>query len=67
MKKHNSKTWCTRYKGVYSEPSETSKMENIAKIVNRFKPLTYFALASSLNVQIGSEYVSDVILQNAKF
>ena len=43
---------------VYSEPSQTSKMEIFAKIVNSQKSWTIFTESSILDVQLGSEYVS---------
>ena len=52
--------------GVYSEPSQTSKIKNIAKIVNGFKPLTNIPIDSNLDVCVGSEYVTAVILYHTK-
>ena len=40
----------------YLEPSQTSKMDLFAKIVNRFQPLTIFAESSMLDVWQSSEY-----------
>ena len=46
--------------GAYSKPSQKSRMEFFAKIVNRWKLLTIFAKRSSnLDVWLGSEYASD--------
>ena len=42
----------------YSEPSQTSKMELIAKIINWFQALTIFAIISISYVRLGSEYSS---------
>ena len=41
-----------------SEPSQTSKMELVAEIINCFKPLTIFAETFILDVLLGSEYAS---------
>ena len=41
----------------FSEPSQTSKMEHIAKVG---KPLTIFAKSSILNVRLGSENASKI-------
>ena len=38
---------------MHSEPSQTSKMELFAKIVNGLKPLTVFVKSSILDVWIG--------------
>ena len=40
---------------VYSEPSRTSKMELIAKIIKDIQPLTIFAKCSILDAQLGSK------------
>ena len=42
----------------YSEPSRTSEIKHVAKIVNGFQPLTIFAECSILDVRLGSEYAS---------
>ena len=42
----------------YSEPSRTSKVDPLAKIVNSWKPLTIFAKIFNLDVPLGSEYGS---------
>ena len=44
----------------YSEPSQTSKMDSFAKIVNGVQPLIIFAKHSILDVWQGSEYASEV-------
>ena len=41
----------------YSEPSQTSKMVLLAKLVSGLKPLFNFAKASILNAKQGCEYV----------
>ena len=43
---------------MHSEPSQTSKMEIYAKIVNGRELLTIFAKSFILDVWLGSEYVS---------
>ena len=48
----------------YSEPSETSKMEFSAKIVDCIQPLTSFAKHFALGVPQGHEYTSDKAKQN---
>ena len=40
---------------LYSEPSQISKMELSAKIMNGWNPLTFFAKSSILEVPIQSE------------
>ena len=45
---------------VYSQPCQTSKMENFVKIVNGYKPLTIFAKPSILDVSQVSEYTSGI-------
>ena len=44
---------------MFSEPSQTSKTELHAKIVDCIQPLTIFAKHSILGVSIGYEYVYD--------
>ena len=44
--------------GVYSKPSQTSKMERFAKIVNVIHLLAIFAKSSILDVWLGSEWAS---------
>ena len=44
----------------HSESSRTSKMDLFAKIVNGVQPLTIFAKRSILDVQLGSEYASEI-------
>ena len=41
-----------------SEPSQASKVELFAKIVNCFEPITIFAKRSNLDIWLGSEYAS---------
>ena len=41
---------------VYSEPSQTFKMELFVKIVYGLKPLTIYAEGSILDVRLGFEY-----------
>ena len=48
------------FREVYSEPSQTSKMELFAKRVNDWKLLTFFVKNSVLDVWQGSEYTSSV-------
>ena len=43
---------------VYSEPSQTSKMEFFAKLGESFQSLTTFAKSSILDICLGSEYAS---------
>ena len=43
---------------IYPEPCGAFQMERIAKIVNGWIPLTFFAKSSVLDVWLGSEYVS---------
>ena len=43
----------------YLEPSQASKIEIFAKIVNGFQPLFIFTIRSILDVWIDSEYVSE--------
>ena len=45
---------------MYSKPCQTSKMEQFAKAVNSFQPLTIFTKRSISDVWQGSEYVSDI-------
>ena len=47
---------------MYLEPSQTSKMDLFAKIVNVFQPLTIFAESFILDVRLGSAYASVVSL-----
>ena len=56
------KSNCFHIRGAVAhlEPSQTSKMEHFAKIVNIFKPLTIFAKTTILDVWLGSVYVSRV-------
>ena len=44
----------------FSEPSQTSKTELFAKIINNWKPLTIFTKSSILDVRLGSEYASEL-------
>ena len=46
-------------KEALSEPSQTSKMEHFAKLVNYRKPLTIFAKGSILDFWLGSKYASE--------
>ena len=46
----------------YSEPSQISKMNVLAKIVNGFQSLLIFPKSSILDVWLGSEYVSKLLL-----
>ena len=43
-------------KNVYPEPTQTSKTESFAKIVNDFQPSTIFIKSSILDVWLGSEH-----------
>ena len=45
---------------VYSESSQTSKMESFAKIIDFFHPLTIFAKSYILDMWLGSECASTV-------
>ena len=45
---------------VYSEPSQTSKMQFFAKIVEDFESLIIFVKCSISDVQLGSEYTYEV-------
>ena len=47
------------YSEVYSEPSETSKIELSAKIVDCIQPLTIFAKNFILGISQAYEYASD--------
>ena len=49
---------------MYSEPSETSKMEFSTKIVDCIQLLTIFAKHFVIGVSQGCEYVSDKAKQN---
>ena len=49
---------------MYSEPSEISKMELSAKIVDCIQPLTVFATYFILGVSQGYEFASDRAKQN---
>ena len=51
----------------YSEPSQTSKMEILLKIVNVIKSLTFFAESSILDVWLGSKYESVYLNQQKEF
>ena len=42
----------------HSEPSQTSKMEPFAEIINGWKPFTIFGKRSFSDVWMGFEYVS---------
>ena len=46
------------YAEAYAEPWQAFKMNLFAKIVNGWKPLTFFAKSSNLDVWQGSEYAS---------
>ena len=46
---------------VYPEPSQTSKMEILVKIVNGFPPFTIFAKSSILDLFLSSECVSTAL------
>ena len=43
---------------MYLEPSQISKIDRLAKIVNGWKPLSILAKGSILGVWLGSEYAS---------
>ena len=49
---------------MYSGPSETSKMDPFAKIVDCIQPLTFFENDFILFVSQGYEYASDKTKQN---
>ena len=42
----------------FSKPSQTSKVQTFAEIVNSKQPLTIFAKSNILDVRMGSEYAS---------
>ena len=44
--------------GTDSEPSQISKIEHFANMVNSWKPLATSAESSILDVSLGSEYAS---------
>ena len=44
----------------YLKPSQTSKKELFAKIINSWKPLTTFAKSTILDGPLGSEYASTI-------
>ena len=48
------------YSETYSKPSRTYKIELIAKIVNSWKPLTFIAKISILDLRLGFEYTSAI-------
>ena len=52
---------------VYSETSQTSKMEILLKIVNVINSLTFFAESSILDVWLGSKYESVYLNQQKEF
>ena len=47
------------YEEVYSEATETSKMELFAKVIIGFQPLPIFTKSFLLDVQLGSECTSE--------
>ena len=51
----------------FTEPRRTSKMKRFAKIVNNWKPLTFFAKRSILDVWQGSEYTSVIFSDSSSF
>ena len=50
-----------RYREVYPEPSETSKMKIFEKLVNDFQPLTIFDKCSISGVSQGSNTSLDTV------
>ena len=50
---------------MYSEPSETSKIDFSPKLVDCIQPLTIFAKKTSYDVSQGYEYAFDKANQNS--